>query len=120
MRRTRNTLRGLDTRVVRNLRRNAQIEAWSFRWADHQIRNGWQEYAACRNTDTAAWFDEDKSTRRNLLPLCLCCPVRLDCGAEAVDVEERNPRLVHGFRAGFGPHDRYRAAVLVDRLTQSA
>jgi hypothetical protein len=106
--------------VVNQLRHKAQVESWAWRFAAREARVGWQDHAACRGTETAAWFDEDRTRRHDLLPFCCECPVRVDCGREAMETEQRHTALVHGVRAGFGPFDRYRAAVIFDRLTQSA
>jgi carboxylesterase type B len=109
----------VNTRVMVQLKRRAQAESWAWRFAVHEIRVGWQDYAACKGTDTAAWFDVDRTRRHDLVPFCDSCPVRLDCGREAMETEQRHVSLVHGVRAGFGPNDRYRAARVYDRLTQT-
>lgn len=106
-------------RLIKQLRRQAQIESWAHRFAVHRVRYGWQQHAACRGTDTLAWFDDDKNKRADLLPICASCPVRLDCGTEAMQQEERHTMMVHGVRAGFGPHERHQAGRIYDRLTQS-
>jgi hypothetical protein len=110
----------INTRTVKKLKREAQVESWAHRFAAREARVGWHEHAACRGTDVAAWFDEDRTRRHDLLPFCSECPVRVDCGREAIDTEQRHPGLVHGVRAGFGAFDRHKAAVIFDRLTQSA
>jgi len=110
----------INTRVIKKLRHEAQIESWAHRFAAHQIRLGWAEHAACRGTATDAWFDQDRSRRRELFPFCESCPVRLDCGTEAMVTEERHTAMVHGARAGFGPFDRYKAGQIFDKLRASA
>lgn len=106
----------LHIRAVRKLRRRAEAEAWAWRWVGHRPRDGWLEHAACLGTDTSVWFDEDKSKRNELIKFCHRCPVRLDCGAEAMKAEQREQGLVHGVRAGLRPADRFHAARIHDRL----
>jgi hypothetical protein len=122
MPRARKTEQGetIQVRVIRQLRHDAQVESWAWRFATHRVRVGWQKQAACIGTDTEQWFDEDRSRRREVLPVCFSCPVRLDCGTEAMETEQRHTALVHGARAGFGAYDRYKQGRLYDRLTQSA
>lgn len=110
----------IHTRVVHKLRHEAQIESWAWRWAHHRVRHDWQQHAACRDTDTEQWFCDDRSRRTELFAICNECPVRLDCGREAIENEDRNTSLVHGVRAGFGPFDRLKAAYIYDRLKRSA
>jgi hypothetical protein len=110
----------IQVRVIRQLRHDAQVESWAWRFAAHQVRVGWYEHAACRGTGTEQWFSEDRSKRRDVLPVCSDCPVRIDCGTEAMETEHRHTALVHGVRAGFGAFDRYKQGQIYDRLTQSA
>lgn len=105
--------------VVNQLRHKAQVESWAWRFAGHQVRPGWHEHAACKHTSTEAWFHQDRAFRHVMTPMCSTCPVRLDCGAEAVQTEPRDKALVHGVRAGFGPLDRLRAGRMSDRLAQT-
>jgi len=110
----------INTRVIHKLRHDAQVESWAHRFAAHKVRPGWTEHAACRGTDPAAWFDQDRTRRQDLFPVCLACPVRLDCGAEALATEERHTAMVHGIRAGMSAFDRYKAGRIYDRLIASA
>lgn len=122
MPRARKTEQGeiIQVRVIRQLRHDAQVESWAHRFAAHRIRVGWQDHAACRGSKTEDWFAEDRTRRRDVLPVCHSCPVRIDCGTEAMETEQRHTALVHGARAGFGAFDRYKQGRIYDRLTQSA
>jgi hypothetical protein len=109
----------IQVRVIRELRHKAQVESWAWRFATHRVRVGWHEHAACLGTETEQWFSDDRTARHEMMPVCHGCPVRVDCGAEAMETEHRHKALVHGVRAGFGALDRSRQGQIYDRLTQT-
>lgn len=109
----------VDMRPVRRLRRRALVESWAWRHAGHDVRPGWRDEALCRRMGTEAWFDLDRTRRYELFVICERCPVRLDCGTDAMLHEQREPGLVHGVRAGMGPNERAKAARIFDRLRQT-
>lgn len=56
----------------------------------------WHNRAACRFEDPEAWFPLPSQDNQDAKNICLGCPVRYDCGADAVRNRDR-----HGIRAGF-------------------
>jgi len=68
----------------------------------------WRQHGRCRDMDPDLFFPEGgagwtREQYRRLRPVCLGCPVRLECLRAAV-VEETGYR--HGFRGGLTPQER--------------
>ncbi len=56
----------------------------------------WRNRAACRFEDPEAWFPLPSQDNQDAKDTCLGCPVRYECGKDAVRNRDR-----HGIRAGF-------------------
>lgn len=56
--------------------------------AQPAYRIGWTEEAACRGTDTEAFFDDHTAGQNQARVLCRRCPVLETCLAEVTDLED--------------------------------
>lgn len=65
----------------------------------------WRDRAACRDHDPELWFPFPSQTSTGARAICVDCPVRRACGAEALSTGEN-----YGIRAGFSMRDE-RAAL---------
>ncbi|WP_020497233.1 MULTISPECIES: WhiB family transcriptional regulator [Sciscionella] len=48
-------------------------------------RNGWRSLASCRDTDPDELFVRGGAEQRKAKMVCMSCPVRTECLAEALD-----------------------------------
>ncbi|WP_051407152.1 WhiB family transcriptional regulator [Nocardia sp. CNY236] len=65
----------------------------------------WRDRAACRDHDPELWFPFPSQSSAVVRAVCVDCPVRRACGAEALSTGEE-----YGIRAGFSMDDE-RAAL---------
>lgn len=80
-------------------------------------RLAWMDRAACRGYPLDWWYPELRGrthVRLQAQAVCARCPVRLDCIAYAMRVENLEPRgpyqMRFGIWGGFTPADRRRIA----------
>jgi WhiB family redox-sensing transcriptional regulator len=66
-------------------------------------RGGWRELGVCAETDPEAFFPDKGGSSRAAKRVCAGCPVRVECLAEALRVDER-----HGVWGGTSPAERAR------------
>jgi WhiB family redox-sensing transcriptional regulator len=70
---------------------------------------GWRDSALCRNDPGGHW---DGDILPSMFELCMDCPVRMECLAEALQHEERSDCGVWG---GTGPEERRKIRRGADR-----
>lgn len=113
-------LLNIDRTFVSQARRQAQHEAWMWRYHTATPRDGWRSQAACRGLDVGWFYGAEGDTVKPpsaVVALCQTCCVRLDCGAALVREESNNnSNAIHGVRAGMHAKTREHLYVHLRRL----
>lgn len=86
------------------------------RFLIHHPVDNWQQYALCKGTEPDLWFSRGGAIEQ-AKEICTQCPVRLSCGAEAVQQEIGEP-WVFGVRGGIGPEQRRKLSMKLRKVSQ--
>ncbi|WP_197028054.1 WhiB family transcriptional regulator [Gordonia alkanivorans] len=86
-------------------------------------RYAWQDQSACRGTDLPAFTSHRQPGRRALAAataICGRCPVRLECGEDALTDPTFTVGIWGGYYLGGGQYSRARAESVAALRAQSA
>jgi hypothetical protein len=67
---------------------------------------GWRDWAACRDQSPGLWFSSDRAGQQLACSICAACPVRSECLAEALAIEDRIKNTSAGIFGGLRAKDR--------------
>ena len=78
------------------------------------IPGAWRDLASCRRwPGRDVWFAKGKADQAIAVSVCLGCPVRAQCLADALELERQaSGRTLHGVRGGRTARERARTIAL--------